>query len=168
MRSPASKDNARASARHAICADNCFGLTALYNLADEGAGPRGTTERKVPVPSDRCGQYRCSGRSTGRDPMPGSRPTWYLTDEYVGRDQTFDLQELQVASLTVPLFLGQGSGELARTRGHTAGRLPRTPPRRGPHRLLPARLVGTRGRGAFAFTPEDFRHRGPSPGRAST
>ncbi len=30
-------------------------------------GPRGTTERKVPARSDRCGQYRCSGRSTGRD-----------------------------------------------------------------------------------------------------
>jgi nitrite reductase/ring-hydroxylating ferredoxin subunit len=28
-------------------------------------GPRGTTERKVPARSDRCGQYRCSGRSTG-------------------------------------------------------------------------------------------------------
>jgi hypothetical protein len=37
--------------------------------------------------------------------MPGSRPTWYLTHEYVGRDQTCDLQELQVAPLTVPLFL---------------------------------------------------------------
>src|SRR5262249_10936175 len=31
-------------------------------------GPRGTTERKVPARSDRCGQYRWSGRSTGRDP----------------------------------------------------------------------------------------------------
>jgi hypothetical protein len=37
--------------------------------------------------------------------MPGSRPTWYLTHEYVGRDQTCDLQKLQVAPLTVPLFL---------------------------------------------------------------
>ena len=31
-----------------------------------GNGPRGTTERKVPARSDRCGQYRSSGRSTGR------------------------------------------------------------------------------------------------------
>jgi hypothetical protein len=37
--------------------------------------------------------------------MPGSRPTWYLTYEYVGCDLTCDLQELQVAPLTVPLFL---------------------------------------------------------------
>jgi hypothetical protein len=37
--------------------------------------------------------------------MPGSRPTWYLTHEYVGRDPTCDLQELQVAPLTVPFFL---------------------------------------------------------------
>jgi hypothetical protein len=37
--------------------------------------------------------------------MPGSRPTWYLTHEYAGRDQTCDLQELQVAPLTVSLFL---------------------------------------------------------------
>ena len=35
----------------------------------------------------------------------GSRPTWYLTHEYLSRDQTCDLQELQVAPLTVPLFL---------------------------------------------------------------
>ena len=32
-----------------------------------GTGPRGTTERKVPARSDRCGQYGCSGRSAGRD-----------------------------------------------------------------------------------------------------
>ena len=32
-----------------------------------GKGPPGTTERKVPARSDRCGQYRCSGRSTRRD-----------------------------------------------------------------------------------------------------
>jgi len=38
-------------------------------------------------------------------PMPGSRPTWYLTHEYVGRNLACDLQELQVAPLTVPLFL---------------------------------------------------------------
>jgi len=37
--------------------------------------------------------------------MPGSRPAWYLTHEYVGRNQTCDLQKLQVAPLTVPLFL---------------------------------------------------------------
>jgi hypothetical protein len=37
--------------------------------------------------------------------MPGSRPAWYLTQEYVGRDQTCDLQKLQVALFTVPLFL---------------------------------------------------------------
>jgi len=38
-------------------------------------------------------------------PMPGFRPAWYLTHEYVGRNQTCDLQKLQVAPLTVPLFL---------------------------------------------------------------
>jgi hypothetical protein len=38
-------------------------------------------------------------------PMPGSRPTWYLTHEYVGRDQACDLQKLQVAPLAVPSFL---------------------------------------------------------------
>jgi hypothetical protein len=32
-----------------------------------GYGLRGTTERKVPARSDRWGQYRCPGRSTGRD-----------------------------------------------------------------------------------------------------
>ena len=37
--------------------------------------------------------------------MPGSRPTCYLTHEYVGRDQTCGLQKLQVAPLAVPLFL---------------------------------------------------------------
>jgi hypothetical protein len=37
--------------------------------------------------------------------MPGSRPTWYLTHKYVGRNQTYDLQKLQVAPLTVRLFL---------------------------------------------------------------
>jgi len=37
--------------------------------------------------------------------MPGSHPAWYLTHEYVGRDQTCDLQKLQVAPLAVPLFL---------------------------------------------------------------
>ena len=31
--------------------------------------------------------------------------TWYLTHEYLGRGQTCDLQELQIAPLTVPLFL---------------------------------------------------------------
>ena len=46
--------------------------------------------------------------------MPGSRPTWYLTHEYLGRDQTCDLQELQVAPLTVPLFLEGRLGELGR------------------------------------------------------
>jgi len=45
------------------------------------------------------------GQINWRDPIPGSRPTWYLTHEYVGRDQTCDLQKLQVAPLTVPLFL---------------------------------------------------------------
>jgi Domain of unknown function (DUF4158) len=39
----------------------------LCTLPWLGFGPRGTTERKVPARSDRCGQYRCSGRSTGRD-----------------------------------------------------------------------------------------------------
>ena len=47
--------------------------------------------------------------------MPGSRPTWYLTHEYVGRDQTCDLQKLQVAPLTVPLFLEGPNGATAHT-----------------------------------------------------
>jgi hypothetical protein len=45
------------------------------------------------------------GQVSWAGPLPGSRPTWYLTHEYVGRDPTCDLQELQVAPLTVPLFL---------------------------------------------------------------
>ena len=45
------------------------------------------------------------GQVNSAGPMPGSRPTWYLTHEYVGRNQTCDLQKLQVAPLTVPLFL---------------------------------------------------------------
>src|SRR5271165_4836303 len=45
--------------------------------------------------------------------MPCSRPTWYLTHEYVSRNQTCDLQKLQVAPLTVPLFLqGRFGGEV--------------------------------------------------------
>jgi hypothetical protein len=43
--------------------------------------------------------------------MPGSRPTWYLTDEYIGRDPACDLQKLQVAPLAVPLLL-EGRVEL--------------------------------------------------------
>jgi hypothetical protein len=53
------------------------------------------------------------GQVNWAGPMPGSRPTWYHTHEYVGRDQTCDLEELQVAPLTVPLFLG------GRLNGHT-------------------------------------------------
>jgi len=34
-----------------------------------------TTERKVPARSDRCGQYRCSGRPTGRDRCLALVPT---------------------------------------------------------------------------------------------
>jgi hypothetical protein len=83
-------------------------------------------------------------------PMPGSCPTWYLTHEYVGRDQTCDLQELQVAPLTVPLFLegrvraagcrcrrvrcpGQGGGRGGAGRVRAAGRrvLGRQDPVRG-------------------------------------
>jgi hypothetical protein len=41
---------------------------------------------------------------TGRDRCLGSHPAWYLTHEYADRDQTCDLQKLQVAPLTVPLF----------------------------------------------------------------
>ena len=37
--------------------------------------------------------------------MPGSHPTRYLMYEYADRGQTCDLQKLQVARLTVPLFL---------------------------------------------------------------
>ena len=37
-------------------------------------GPRGTAERKVPERSGRCGQYRCSDRSTWAGPLPGSLP----------------------------------------------------------------------------------------------
>jgi len=43
-------------------------------ISPPGSGPRGTTERKVPARSDRCGQYRCSGRSTGRDRCPALVP----------------------------------------------------------------------------------------------
>ena len=39
----------------------------VIGVARDRQGPRGTTQRKVPARSDRCGQYRCSGRSTGRD-----------------------------------------------------------------------------------------------------
>jgi hypothetical protein len=53
--------------------------------------------------------------------MPGSRPTWYLTHEYAGRDQTCDLQELQVAPLTVPLFLeGRAGGAAGHLLTHAA------------------------------------------------
>ena len=45
------------------------------------------------------------GQVNWAGPLPGSHPAWYLTHEYLGRDQTCDLQELQVAPLTVPLFL---------------------------------------------------------------
>jgi hypothetical protein len=45
------------------------------------------------------------GQVNRAGPLPGARPTWYLTHEYLGRDRTCDLQELQVAPLTVPLFL---------------------------------------------------------------
>jgi hypothetical protein len=44
------------------------------------------------------------GQVNWAGPLPGSRPTWYLTHEYLGRDQNCDLQELQVTPLTVPLF----------------------------------------------------------------
>jgi hypothetical protein len=44
------------------------------------------------------------GQVNWAGPLPGSRPAWYLTYEYLGRDQTCDLHELQVALLTVPLF----------------------------------------------------------------
>ena len=74
-------------------------------------GSRGTTERKVPARSDRCG-VSVFGQVNSAGPMPGSRPTWYLTHEYVGRNQTCDLQKLQVAPLTVPLFLeGRHAGD---------------------------------------------------------
>jgi hypothetical protein len=43
------------------------------------------------------------GQVNWAGPLPGSRPT-YLTHEYLSRDQTCDLQELQVAPLAVPLF----------------------------------------------------------------
>jgi hypothetical protein len=40
---------------------------------------------------------------------------------------------------------------------------PRAHPAPGPHRRLPAKLSGKSRRGeAFAFTPEGFRHLGPS------
>jgi hypothetical protein len=38
------------------------------------------------------GQVNCAG------PMPGPCHTWYLTHEYLSRDQTCDLQEFQVAT----------------------------------------------------------------------
>jgi hypothetical protein len=57
--------------------------------------------------------------------MPGSRPTWYLTHEYVGPDPTCDLQKLQVAPFTVPLFLEGRPGQIAaRTSGHLSGSAP--------------------------------------------
>ena len=55
------------------------------------------------------------GQVNWAGPMPGSRPAWYLMHEYVGRDPTCDLQKLQVAPLTVPLFLeGRTATGLAR------------------------------------------------------
>jgi short-subunit dehydrogenase len=39
-------------------------VTSTADLAQLGA--RGTTERKVPARSDRCGRQRCSGRSARR------------------------------------------------------------------------------------------------------
>jgi len=56
------------------------------------------------------------GQVNGAGPMPGSRPAWYLTHEYVGRDQTCDLQKLQVAPLAVPLFL-EGRSRTTEVRG---------------------------------------------------
>ena len=50
------------------------------------------------------------GQVNWAGPLPGSRPAWYLTYEYLGRDQTCDLHELQVAPLTVPLFPEGRSG----------------------------------------------------------
>jgi len=47
---------------------------------------------------------------TGRDRCLGSRSAWYLTHDYGGRDQTCDLQKLQVAPLAVPLFQNRGAG----------------------------------------------------------
>lgn len=64
--------------------------------------------------------------------MPGSRPAWYLTHEYAGRDPTCDLQELQVAPLTVPLFLegrtragGKACVFMAGPAGQVAGKAER-------------------------------------------
>ena len=45
------------------------------------------------------------GQVNWAGPLPGSHPAWYLAHEYLGHDQTCDLQELQVTPLTVPLFL---------------------------------------------------------------
>jgi len=52
------------------------------------------------------------GQVNWAGPMPGSRPAWYLTHEYAGRDQACDLQKLQVAPLAVPLFL-EGQTDLS-------------------------------------------------------
>ena len=55
-------------------------------------------------------------------PMPGSHPAWYLTHQYVGRDPPCDLQKLQVAPLTVPLFLeGRHGGWADIGNLHVAG-----------------------------------------------
>jgi hypothetical protein len=95
-------------------------LTRVAAVQQHGGGPRGTTERKVPARSDRCGQYRCSGRSTGQDRCLALVPA-YLTHEYLIREQTCDPQELRVVPLTIPLFLkGRLGRHPAATRDNTS------------------------------------------------
>jgi hypothetical protein len=79
-------------------------------------GPRGTTERKVPARSDRCGQYRCSGRSTGRDRCLAPVPPDISRMNMSAVIRLVDLQKLRVAPLTVPLFL-EGRSERSAAQG---------------------------------------------------
>ena len=105
-------------------------------------------------------------------PAPRQRP-----DGGLGHDREDLTGPPDDAGLPPERCHGQPAQRRARTddsaaarlaRGRTSGRTPRAHPAPGPHRLLPARLTGKRRRGAFAFTLQDFRHHGPSSGRAST
>jgi hypothetical protein len=58
------------------------------------------------------------GQLNWAGPMPCSHPTWYLTHEYVGRDQACDLQKPQVAPLAVPLILEGRKPGCARREGN--------------------------------------------------
>jgi len=97
-------------------------------------GRRGTTERKVPAHSDCCGQYRCPGRSTRRDRCLALVPPDISHMNMSAASQTCDLQKLQVAPLTVPLFL-----EGRYQRGEISQRPRTTRPQRATRPLRAAR-----------------------------